>query len=114
MRGSAIRGFPYALLVRVPLVAHLLFVPLLIRYGGRESSASEIDHELSPLDIALFGSALFMMSCWFVQLIVVPLAIQASWRARTLCSWRPNLAIACGCMQIAMLIWMLARMQTVR
>jgi hypothetical protein len=99
VRGPAIRGFPYVLLVRVPLVAHLVFVALLIR------PPSAIDHESLQRDIAILGCALFMMACWLMQLIVVPIAIRASWRAHALRSWRPNLAITCGCLQIAMLVW---------
>jgi len=103
VRCSAIRGFPYVLLVTVPLVVHLLSVLLLTLLPAA------INHPSMQRDIAMLVCGLLMMACWLMQLIVVPIAIRASWRAHTLRSWRPNLAIACGCLQIAMLVWMLVR-----
>jgi len=80
---------------------HLLSFLLLIH------PPAAIDHASMQRDIAMLVCGLFMMACWLMQLIVVPIAIRASWRAHALRSWQPNLAIACGCLQIAMLVWML-------
>jgi hypothetical protein len=101
---SAIPGFPYLLLVRAPLGAYLAFVPLLIH---------PFDNEPSPPGIAISACALFVAAAALMQLVVVPIAIRASWRASTLRSWRPNLAIVCGCVQIAMPLWVVAQSQAV-
>ena len=96
--GTAIRGFPYWFLVRIPLLAPRLYVPVLI-----ENRRENFCQPTPPFMVAI----LFVMACWLMQLAVVPIAIRASSHAHALRSWRPNLAIACGCLQIAMLVWLM-------
>jgi hypothetical protein len=48
-----------------------------------------------------------MLVCWLIQPVVVLIAIRASYRMTALQLLPPNMAIFCGCLQIAMLIWFL-------
>ncbi|MEO7324107.1 MAG: hypothetical protein ABIW82_04685 [Dokdonella sp.] len=51
--------------------------------------------------------AIAMLLCWTIQPFVVAIAVTKSRKAGATKALLPNVAIFCGCLQIAMLVWTL-------
>jgi hypothetical protein len=88
-RQAKIPGFPYFFLVRLPLAIHAAFLVFFLHV---------------PLGTIV---AIAMLLCWTIQPFVVVIAVMKCRKAGASKALLPNLAIFCGCLQIAMLVWVL-------
>ena len=89
-----VRYFPYALLVRVPLLAN--GVQLVVILDG-----------MTTVGAQRVGALYLCVG--LLQVFVVPFALLALYRAGGLRSWRHLAAIACGCAQLALTLEVLRR-----
>lgn len=101
MKTSPVPGFPYAHLVRWPLLAlcGLLVLVLVDSTPAR-----------SHYDLGMFLRAMIVPGALFIsglQLIAIVRALHCMWRARVMRSALHLYALACGCAYLGLVIWML-------
>lgn len=103
-------GFPYKLLVRVPLVTLTPLAMLLLfhRIGGFPLlSISDWGSH------ALLAAQLVFVAGVIAQLYAVPAGMCAVYRAGEEHSFKHNLALLCGALQLALAFWMAVQVSSV-
>jgi hypothetical protein len=107
MQLQAVPGFPYSILVRVPLIIYAPLVAL-ITYGRL---CRELVIPIPPLrwDLAILVLVLSALLLAVIQLVAVPQGLRALSKAGAMNSSVHNLAVACGVLQLGLLVVLLEK-----